>query len=364
MKRLLVLALAATAASAQEGGIPSAVVSEATRPAASVELADQIELVGKPAEACAIRGLGADGVEFVAVDGGVRRAEWIQVVSLRTARPLALLLANGDRATARLVGVEGSKLKLSSPSFGEIAVGLNSLTDLPVAEAPQDPNAPKTPLTPHDWKGSISLNGSFRAGNTDQVLVALRAAAEKQWEEDKLGFALEALYGKSEGDETNKSLFAKARFDHFYSQRLYSFAQTDALYDAIQDIDLRSITSLGAGYLLWKENDDRLFALEGGLSAIYTKYGTGEDQFSPAARAAATFKEIFFKDLHFTQDVEFLLPLDEVDEFLVRSRTAIAVPVAEGWAMKTSLDVNYTAAPAAGRKPFDILFLVGLEYQF
>ena len=364
MKRLVVFALAAAAVCAQDGGIPSSVVNEATRPTVGVELVDQIELVGKQAEACAVSALGADGVEFTAVDGGVRRAEWIKIVSLRTARPIALVMANGDRATARLVGFDGGKIKLASPTFGEITVGLSSLTDLPAAVEPQDPNKPKTPLTPHDWKGSISLNGSFRAGNTDQVLVALRAAAEKNWEEDKLAFALEALYGKTEGNESNKSLFAKARFDHFYSERLYSFAQTDALYDAIQDIDLRSITSLGVGYMIWKENDDRLFSVEGGISGIYTKYGNGDDQLSPALRAAATYREIFFKDLHFSQDVEFLLPLDEVDEFLVRSRTAIAVPVAEGWAMKTSLDVNYTAVPATGLKPFDILFLVGLEYQF
>lgn len=364
MKHWMFLAVAASAALAQDGAMPTSVVEEAKRRPAALELVDRIEIVGRPAEACAITALGSDGVEYVGVDGAVRRTEWTNVVSLASARPLTVVLANGDRATAKLAGVDENKVRLESSAFGAVAVGVASLTPMPAPEAVQDPNAPQTPLTPTPWKGSVSLSGSFRSGNTDQVLGALRAALERNWEEDKLAFALEALYGKSEGVENNKSLFAKARYEHHWSERFYGFAQTDALYDAIQDIDLRSVTSVGVGYLLWKENDEKLYGVEAGLSAIYTEYGTGASQFSPAARAAHTFRDVFFKDMRFQHDAEILMPLDETSQWLLRTRTGVAVPVSEGWSMKTSVDVNYTADPAVGRKPFDIIFLVGLEYQF
>lgn len=363
MKRWVSAALMAASVWAQSGGVPASVVEDATRRSAPIELADEIELVGRAPAACAVVALGSDGVDYVAVDGA-RRADWMTVARLRTAKPLAVLLANGDRATARLVGVEEGRLRLESTTFGSVAVGLGALSPLPVEATPQDPAKPKTPLTPADWKGSVSLSGSFRAGNTDQTLAALRAAAEKNWEYDKLSLALEALYGKSEGAKTNESLFVKARWDHYWSERFYGYGQVDALHDGIQDIDVRVVASLGVGYQVWKESDDRLFAVEGGLSGIYTHFGNGDAPLSPAARAAATFKEILFKDVRFTQDAEILLPLDDIGAYIFRSRTGLAVPVAEGWSMKTSLDVNYTADPSTGRDPFDLLFLVGIEYQF
>jgi putative salt-induced outer membrane protein YdiY len=364
IRGIAVLVLASAALVAQEPGPPpSAVVEDVAREAKPFEFADVVERVGGVPEACEVVSIGKEGIEIVTVSGP-RRVDWNDVVSLRTAKPFGLLLSDGDRTTARVEGVEAGVLELRSETYGALKLRCSALSPLPPPPLPQDAPAKATPLTPHPWKGAVSFSGSFRSGNTDQVLAALRASIERNWEEDRLAFAIEALYGKSEGDETNRSLFGKGRYEHYWSERFYGFAQSDALYDAIQDIDLRSVTSLGVGYTLWKENDDRLFSVEGGLSAIYTSYGTGESQFSPAARAAASYKEIFFDDVRFTQDAEFLLPLDDPGEFLIRSRTAFGVPVAEGWSMKTSLDVNYTGRPANNRKPFDILFLVGLEYQF
>jgi hypothetical protein len=363
MKKMLSFVCIAAATVAQQGGVPAAVVADVSRSADARALVDEIELVGRGAEPCAVTSLGADGVEYLNA-GGARRADWLYVVRVKTARPVSVLMANGDRATAKLGGVEAGRLKLESSLFGTVTVAVGDLVPLPSPALPQDPAKPKTPLTAGPWKGNVSLSGSFRSGNTDQVLGALRAAAERNWEYDKLSFALEALYGKSEGTKTNESLFVKGRWDHFWSEKLYGYAQLDALHDQIQDIDVRAVASVGVGYVVWKDSDDELLALEGGVSGIYTRFGNGDDPLSPAARAAATFKEIIFKDVRFTQEAEFLLPIDDPSAFLVRARTALGVPLAEGWAMKTSLDVNYTADPAVGRRPFDILFLVGIEYQF
>ncbi|HYC78041.1 MAG TPA: DUF481 domain-containing protein [Planctomycetota bacterium] len=361
MKRLLIAALCAAAAVGQSAGVLPDAASLGSGPR---ELTDFYAVPGGAPTSCVVLAVGADGVT-VETASGERRLSWIDVAHLETAGPIVAALRNGDRATLRLLGVEGGRLKAHSDAFGAVTLDPSTFAPLPSpALPPQDAAAKKTPLTPTDWKGTISLNGSFRSGTVDSVLVALRAAVEKSWEEDKFSAALEALYGESDDLKTNESLFAKARFEHYWSDRFFGYGQADALYDRIQDIDLRAIAGVGVGYVVWKDSDDELLSFEGGVSGIYTKYGTGVDELSPAARVGATFKEILFKDVRFEQTAEFLLPLDDMDAFLVRARTSLAVPVAEGWSMKTSVDLQYQGEPAAGTENLDILFLIGLEYQF
>lgn len=293
--------------------------------------------------------------------GAVRQVVWADVAAVTTAAPVAVTLANGDKVTVRLMGVSAGRMQASSETLGDCSFALAGLA--PAAPAP----APKkdTPLTPSDWKGKVSLNGAFHSGNISSSTAALRAGAEKSWEEDKVAVAIEALYGRSDGQTTAAAWVTRGRYDHFFSKSFYGYGSAELGHDQIQNISLRGIFNLGVGDVLWKESDDRLLAVEGGISAIYEDYRTADpSKVSPAGRAAATYKEVLFDIVKFTQDVELLVPLNDAGRFLARSRSVFSVPLSKSWSMNTSLELNFQGRPPASTKSLDILALVGLEYQF
>ena len=164
---------------------------------------------------------------------------------------------------------------------------------------------------------------------------------------------------------TAASIGGKTRWDHFFTMTFYSYASLEALYDDIQNLDLRAIASIGAGEMIWKCNDDKSWAVEGGLSALYEDFSTEDDpRFSPAARAATIYKNILFDDLKFEEQLEILVPLDDPGAYLARSKTILGMPLCKDLALRLSLEITYQGDPPSGTEALDILGLVGIEYQF
>ena len=109
---------------------------------------------------------------------------------------------------------------------------------------------------------------------------------------------------------------------------------------------------------------DRLWSVEGGISGLDEEGAGRSSSTSTAGRAATTYKDVFFTDLHFEQNIELLVPFDDPGRFLAKSRTLFTVPISTSIRMRTSLELNYQGSPAPNTDKLDILGLVGLEYQF
>ena len=144
-----------------------------------------------------------------------------------------------------------------------------------------------TPLTPKPLKGKIALSGTVRSGNVNSVLGALHAEATKDCAEDRITAAIDALYGKTDGELTRRVVGGKTRWDHFFKKTFYGYASAEALHDEIQNLDLRAIVGIGAGDFLWKRSDDCSWAVEGGISALYEDFSTNDDADCFAGRAAS-----------------------------------------------------------------------------
>jgi putative salt-induced outer membrane protein YdiY len=230
---------------------------------------------------------------------------------------------------------------------------------------PCAPCGPKTPCNPCAVKGKVALSGTVRSGNVDSVLGAFHAEASKEWTEDKLSAAIDALYGKTDAELTAASLGGKTRWDHYFNLSFYSYASVEALYDDIQNLDLRAIVGVGAGDFLWKCNDDQSWAVEGGISALYEDFSTADDpELSPAGRVATIYKNLIFKDVKFEEQLELLVPFTDAGDYLARSRTTLGVPLCKSLALRLSLEITYQGDPPDGTDALDILGLVGVEYQF
>jgi putative salt-induced outer membrane protein YdiY len=344
MRSLVSFAVLAALAHAQSGGV----LTETGFVAGRVVALDRDGVSVEPA-------LGVPAVSL----------SWTAVRDLRAPGPLTVQLANGDRLTVAVEGFEGGRLLLHFEDEGYLLLDPGRLA-APVqpASAPSPP-APATPPESSAWSGKIALSATFRSGNVDSGLAALRAEAERKGEEDRLKAVLDAAYGETKGSRTAQSIAARIRYEHDWTKITYGYAQAEALHDDVQSVDLRAILSVGAGHKLWREDDKRFWSVEAGLSGIYEDLASGGgSDIAPAARLATQYKDVLFSNLEFEQLLEVLFPVTDLGDWIGRSLSVFSVPLSESLRMRASLELNYQASPAPGAENLDILSLIGLEYRF
>ncbi|MCA9323224.1 MAG: DUF481 domain-containing protein, partial [Planctomycetes bacterium] len=187
----------------------------------------------------------------------------------------------------------------------------------------------------------------------------------RDWKNDHVEFRGFATYGTSEGEVNRDSQLLGGLWRHFYQPEFYSYASLEMSRDEVQDRSFRGLFNVGAGYILWQESDLELFSIEGGLGYRVEVYsGVTATRHDATARLAALYKDLLFEDVQFTQSAEIIFPVTDVNSFIARSESLLAIPLNEAWAFRFGLRLEWNNDPAAGRDELDVLATTGLEYKF
>lgn len=307
---------------------------------------------------------------------GPRFFSWDELGSpgLQTTNEVAVVLANGDRITARITGVEGGRLLVTAAFIPEARIPTDALRPRPIPSrniqeeippgALQDAEA-KGILEEKDWNGNVALLGTFRSGNTDSALFQLNAGLNRQWTSDRFNAYASAAWGETEGEQTAANVLGGAKWDHFYNADFYSYARVEAEHDEIKNLDFRLTTGIGAGINVWRgEEDHQSLDLEGGLDYLHQSFDGQPSSDDIAGRFAFLFKTRFFGDWLFTEDFEVLFPLSDPGEFIIHSTTKLETALSESWYLQNILEIEYRGDPPSDTEELDLKLLIGLEYKF
>jgi putative salt-induced outer membrane protein YdiY len=310
-----------------------------------------------------------EGVRFGRGPSGTVDRDWTDVEALQTRKPLRIRLVSGEVLDARVSGFDGQNLLVNHDVFGAMRLPINSLPPAspltPGAEPRQAEGAPATPLTPKDWTGKVSLAISATGGNADTLNGALEAFIERNFSHDRLEFFARAVYGEAEGEEVANAQLVRGKWEHHYSERLYSFIGAEFGRDAVQELDLRAFLNLGVGYKVWQDSDKEFLALEGGVGYRHESFSSSTNSRNDVTgRAAMIYRDIWWDKAEFSQLVEFVAPLTDMNSFFARSETSISVPISENWSIRNSLVFNYQNDPPRSAKKLDWLVTAGIEYSF
>jgi putative salt-induced outer membrane protein YdiY len=318
----------------------------------------------------------AEGIT-IATAAGVRFVPWsdVRYPGVETAQDVVITLANGDRLTGRILATDARELSLATAYVPEIRLPVTALAARPApVPEPSKAEEDKTSLEAEvekgilevkDWTGKVSLLGTYRSGNVDSALFQLDAGVDRQWVADRFSAGASLSYGKTEGDLTAAQARAGAKWDHFYNEDFYSYARTDVEWDDVNNLDLRAIVGIGVGLNVWTgDGDHRRLDLEAGIDGIYEKYEESSSGIDLAGRLALVYKDVFFEKLLFTEEFEFIFPVPEVADYLIRSKTTLAVALSEHWYFQNIVDLKYQASAPDEVEPLDVKVLVGVEYKF
>ncbi len=323
------------------------------------------------------------------------------VLATGAARADEVVLVNGDRITGKLVDLAEGKISIKTDYAGTVKIDWSKVqtvsTDGPVyltigdnvvratvlpsadgtatlesEELPTAESVELSRLTSMSYErkpavrvtGRINIGASSTSGNTDkeQLNGSFEVVARSAKNRTTLG--AEANRSETDGTQTESNWLAYLAYDHFISEKWYAYASTSAENDKFKDINLRTTIGAGAGYQFF-ETDETNLSMELGASYVNTDYDIGVDSDYPAARWAMNFSQKLFKSrVEFFNVDSVHAALDDSDNFFLRTRTGLRLPIVAGMNSTIQYNYDYDDNPAPGRVKEDKAWLFTLGYAW
>jgi len=221
-------------------------------------------------------------------------------------------------------------------------------------------------VTGREWKrsGHVNIGWSDSSGNTDVSRLHADAEMIAQQGRNRYTAGIAVNYATDHGTETESNGLAYAKYDRFFTQKWYAYANSTFEHDKFRDIRLRSTVGLGTGYQAIASSRTNL-SLESGIDYVYTDfYSTPTEQF-PALRLALKFDYYLLPDkLQFFQKTEGYVSLENVKKSFARNATGLRMPLAGNFVATTEYDVSWDGDPQPGRVSTDRIFLFTLGYKW
>ncbi|HUM15587.1 MAG TPA: DUF481 domain-containing protein [Candidatus Nitrosotalea sp.] len=316
-----------------------------------------------------------------------------------------VLFLNGDRLSGKILSAGGGKLTIKTDGAGDVTVDLAKVktfsTDEPVrvgvAEQPPvtsrvgagpdrevqtspAPGEAPRPLPIADiavinpplpaWTGSLALNGLLTTGNSETEQIGFRGALSKRWPDDRLTFSAEYSFGRQKDPDTGEKhttinyAMALAKYDHFFTKKLYGYLAVKAEHDEVADLEVRLAPGGGAGYQ-WFEGPKFNFSTEAGLAWVYENYKHTRTREFLAPRLAYSIDWTPFDPLVLYHKLEYLPAFDDPSgDYLLNTDAGARLTVWKGLFAEFRYEFRYDSKPASGRDKADARYILGAGWTF
>lgn len=317
----------------------------------SVALADdEIKLKNGDRITGKVTGLAGGKLVIETPHSGPLKVDWTQVVSIKTDAPLKLKLATGEWLEGKVSpGAEG-KIKVESAG----------------AAAPVEVEYPKVASInepPASWHGKITGAAKATDGNTHNRSFLITLDASRETEQDViLGRAL-FRYGETSGVLTERNAYGIAKYMYKFTPTVYGYVSEELLGDTFKDLNLNTVTSVGAGYIFLKQAEIDL-SLEAGVAYITNDFDVASDESHIGGRAQAYLRLAL--PLGFELKDRFIIypNFEDSQDFQLRNEVTLGTALGSGWDLLGGIITEYDRTPSPGLKRRDDTFFVGLGYTF
>ncbi len=315
---------------------------------------------------------------------------------------------NGDHLTGKIDHLLEGKLVFKSDVIGEVTIDVSKIqtfsTDDPVAVHLKDDNVllqkivssepgkfaiegtgtvkaqdfdlaaissiNPPPKPEPKWTGNLSAGIASTHGNTKTESISGSLNLSKRTEKDRTQISADYAKSKQEDPDTGEKNTtedwwrSKAKYDYFFSKKLYGYMDGRYEKDAIAELDRRMIVGGGAGYQ-WIESDDMNFSTEAGLASLYEKFDNQTDSNSEISfQAGLNFDKLLMKNVKFIHDLTYYPSLGQFSDYYLTSTTEIRANFTETMFTNFKVIFDYDATPAIGSGDTDVKYLLGIGYSF
>ena len=192
--------------------------------------------------------------------------QFTAITQITTDKPLHVALKNGQTVVGPITASEG-KLEVTPKTGTPVETPAESVVAI---RNDADQLAYEKSLHPgllEGWQGGANVGFSFTRGNSQTENLALAFITARATKTDKLSLYTNVIYGTNKLATPSTTANTEAggiRYDHNINPRMFGFVGADFTSNALQDLNLRSVGSVGVGYHAIKSDKTTLDFLAGG----------------------------------------------------------------------------------------------------
>ena len=192
--------------------------------------------------------------------------QFTAITQITTDKPVHVALKNGQTVVGPITASEG-KLEVTPKTGAPVETPADSVVAI---RNDADQLAYEKSLHPgllEGWQGGANVGFSFTRGNSQTENLALAFIAARATKTDKLSLYTNVIYGTNKLATPSTTANTEAggiRYDHNINPRMFGFVGADFTSNALQDLNLRSVGSVGVGYHAIKSDKTTLDFLAGG----------------------------------------------------------------------------------------------------
>lgn len=305
------------------------------------------------------------------------------VVGITSQDPLHFALENGLTGTGQLAFTHEGGQVIQETEYGELELGDMKLyalwkqgTPWPVEQAPApEPDAKPQPAPEatqpvaqekSPWSARIELGINGTTGNNERTAMQGRAEANRVTEDARYNFFLEGRYARDNGLRSQNEVIGGAKAEWDLSEKTYVFSRLTLEYDEFENLDLRSIATVGIGRFLIKEESHELKA-RAGVGYQYEMFADGSREGDAILEFGYDYRLDINSYLRLTHSLTYYPTVHHpMSDYRLVAETAGEVPLGNSTALKLRAGVKnqYDGNPQPGIERLDTWYFMNLVYDF
>lgn len=326
------------------------------------------------------------------------------VISVTIVSGDEILFKSGDRLTGTVKSVAGGKMVFDSTVAGPVTLKMDAIKTfstekaiemvqtngkvlvqkvgmgaegqvtvladaaqpqtMPFAEIAQiNPGKPK-------WTGAVVAGATLTRGNTESSTANINAEATRRGERDRVYLAAGYLFANQRDNNTRQNStsadnwFIKGKYDYFFTQRFFGYANMKYEKDRIANLDMRLSPGAGAGYQ-WVENASVNFFTEAGLTYVREVYtDPDETRNYVAARGAYHFNVVLNEHVKGFHNLEVIPNIEDVQAVLLYTDVGLRAAMTERLFLEGKAQLAFNSQPADNREKKDMRYTLGIGWTF
>ncbi len=298
-------------------------------------------------------------VTLTTAAAGEIKIDLAQVETLATDDEIEVELATGSKFKGKASAAEGGAFTVETTDVGKQTVAISNVGSV---------NKPAKP--PRAWTGSIVGSSTWTRGNTSTQQASLDINAVNRGEIDRLTFDGWYRAGRQKDQSTGVTATTERRFggglkyDYFFTEKAYWYANATAEKNAIAALDLRFVAGGGLGWQFIEDECTHL-NVEGGASWFSENYSNGTSSVDAVAARIATHLTHKFSDtVSFFNDNEVYKIFGDPRDYLVKTKGGFKQTFTPTFFAQEWVEFDWDPTPAAGKKRSDVTYFLGIGWTF
>lgn len=305
--------------------------------------------------------------------------QFAAITQITTDQPLHVALSNGQTVVGPITTSDG-KLEVASKSGAPVEAPKESVVAI---RNDADQLAYEKSLHPgllQGWNGGANVGFSLTRGNSQTENLSLAFNAARATKNDKLSLYTNAVYGTNQLATPSTTANTEAggiRYDRNINPRMFGFVGADLMSNGLQDLNLRSVGSVGLGYHATKSDKTVLDFLAGGNFTDENYTETVPNPNPPPATlttkvvhnfAGLTLGEELMhklgKSTVLTEKLYFYPNLTQTGEYRGTFDLGLVTKISKWLGWQNQFSDIYVSNPPEGARKNDVVLTTGLNFSF